>query len=238
MEVDRRAALRLIAGAGAAAAFSALELNRAPRARGTTLGLRSVAPTDAPHVRAMMNACVTGDGAFHGKCGEWSAAWSTHLIERRPKSVVITFGDLPVAFLELPTIRPALAPLALDASDAERASYAVRRKNRVTFELSAAGIRTDVLSPADAVAMFRRVLYYGFRAARAQGFEYGEGYFPWEQHPSMPRKWTDYPGCALVETPSRSAVDGRTVFWLRWNLDDAIEALALEGAAAEALDVD
>jgi hypothetical protein len=94
-----------------------------------------------------------------------------------------------------------------------------------------------VLSLDQAVAMFRRVLYYGFRAARRQGFEVGEGFFPWEHHPHMPRRWTDYPGCELVDTPSISPINGRAVYRLRWRLDDVIPALAAEGAGSEALDV-
>ena len=151
--------------------------------------------------------------------------------------MVLTLADLPVAFLELPTIRAALPPLPDDASLEEQERYQIRQTNRTTLQLHAAGVRTDVLSAADAVAMFRRVLYYGFRAARGQGFEDGEGLFPWERHPSMPRKWTAYPGCVLVEPPSVSAVDGRAVYWLRWHLDDAIAALVNEGAGTEALDV-
>lgn len=235
MEIERRAVMRLLAGAAVFA--SGLEFGLARRARGAVLAMRTVIPSDASQLRTMMNACVTGDGAFHGKCGDWSLDWAAQLVSRCPNTVVLTLGDLPVAFQEVPTIRPALAPLAPNADDAERAKYAVRRKNRTTFQLSAAGVRADVLSAVDAVGLFRRALYYGFRAARRQGFEYGEGYFPWEQHPSMPRKWTDYPGCTLVETSPRNALDGRAVYWLRWNLDEAIAALASEGAGTETLDV-
>jgi hypothetical protein len=159
------------------------------------------------------------------------------LLTRCPETIVLTAGTLPIAFQEVPTIRPALAPLPPDASDVERARYATRQRNRTRFHLTAAGVRTDVLSAAEAVAMFRRVLYYGFRAARRQGFEVGEGFFPWEQHPHMPRRWTDYPGCELVDVPSVSPVDGRAVYRLRWRLDDVIPALAAEGAGSEALDV-
>jgi hypothetical protein len=53
----------------------------------------------------------------------------------------------------------------------------------------------------------------------------------------MARRWTDYPGCVLVDTPSVSPVDGRTVYRLRWQLDEVITALAAEGAGTEALDV-
>jgi hypothetical protein len=53
----------------------------------------------------------------------------------------------------------------------------------------------------------------------------------------MPRKWTDYRGCVLIEAPSVSPVDGRAVYRLRWRLDDAIAALEAEGAGTEALDV-
>jgi hypothetical protein len=85
--------------------------------------------------------------------------------------------------------------------------------------------------------MFRRVLYYGFRAAARQGFLYGECRAPWDQHPKLARKWTEYPGCELLEAPSRTQGVGRDWFWLRWRLADVIAALAAEGAAQEQLDV-
>ena len=85
--------------------------------------------------------------------------------------------------------------------------------------------------------LFRRVLYYGFRAAREQGFEHGQCYAPWDQHPRMPRRWTEYPSCELVEQPSFSQTDGRALYWLRWRLSDVIAALEAEGAGAEQLDV-
>jgi hypothetical protein len=196
-----------------------------------------VASGDAEHLQAMMNSCVRTDGAFHGKCSEWSLQWASELLSRCPGTVVLTAGTLPIAFQEVPTIRPPLAPLSPEASEAERARYETRNANRRRFHLTAAGVRTDLLSPAEAVTMFRRVLYYGFRAARSQGFEVGEGFFPWEHHPHMPRKWTAYPGCELVDAPSISPVDGRALYRLRWQLDDVIPALAAEGAASEALDV-
>lgn len=85
--------------------------------------------------------------------------------------------------------------------------------------------------------MFRRVLYYGFRAAARQGFVYGECRVPWERHPKFARRWTDYPSCELVEAPSRAQQAGRDVFWLRWRAADVINALGAEGAGEEQLDV-
>jgi hypothetical protein len=85
--------------------------------------------------------------------------------------------------------------------------------------------------------MFRRVLYYGARAARDLGYEYLECLAPWDQHPKMPRKWTDYPGCELIEPGAYSQTDGREIYWLRWSLDDMISGLAEEGAGKEQLDV-
>lgn len=235
MHFERRAVMRLFASvAVGASGFGGLLRNRA---LGATLALRSVTAADAPFVQAIINMCVRDDGAFHGKCGDWSAEWAAEFVARAPQSVVLTLASLPVAFVEVPTIRPSLTAPPADAPEATRARYALRQANRKRFHLTAAGVRTDVLSAAESVAMFRRVLYYGFRAARRQGFETGEGFFPWEQHPQMARKWTDYPGCTLVEPPSISAVDGRAVYRLRWNLDEAIVALAAEGAATEALDV-
>jgi hypothetical protein len=52
----------------------------------------------------------------------------------------------------------------------------------------------------------------------------------------MPKKWTDYPGCQLIEPVSYNQADGRDIYWLRWNLDDMVAALAAEGAGEEQLD--
>ncbi len=235
MEIERRAVMKVLAGV--AMALSGLGSTGRSRLGASRLALRRVDPSDAPHLQAIMNACVLGTGAFHGECSEWALAWAVDFIRRCPETVVLTVDNLPVAFHEVPTIRSAPAPLAADATNAEREKYALRERNRTTFRLTAAGVRADVLSLAEAVAMFRRVLYYAFRAAHRQGFESGECYAPWEQHPKLARKWTDYPGCELVEAPSISAVNGRSVYWLRWRLDDVIAALALEGAGEERLDV-
>jgi hypothetical protein len=113
----------------------------------------------------------------------------------------------------------------------------VRQESRTTFRITAAGVRADQLALAEAVQMFRRILYYTFRAAQAQGFVFGECYAPWEQHPKLARKWTEYPSCALVAAPARAQGSGRDVYLLRWRLDDVIRALADEGAGAEGLDV-
>jgi hypothetical protein len=85
--------------------------------------------------------------------------------------------------------------------------------------------------------MFRRLLYYGAKAARDLGYDYLECLAPWDQHPKMPRKFTDYPGCELTQPVSYSQAGGRDLYWLRWNLDDMITALAEEGAGEEQLDV-
>lgn len=234
MGLERRTVIKLLAGAAVSTGMSGMLRTRASA---NLLALRSVIPADAVFVRTIINLCVRDDGAFHGRCGDWSAAWASEFVVRAPQSVVLTLAGLPVAFQEVPTIRPAYDPPAPDAPLATWARYERRRANRLRCHLTAAGVRTDVLLAAESVLMFRRVLYYGFRAARRQGFETGEGCFPWEQHPHMPRRWTDYPGCELVEPPSVSAVDGRRIYRLRWQLDAVIAALAAEGAGAEALDV-
>jgi hypothetical protein len=97
-------------------------------------------------------------------------------------------------------------------------------------------VRDDVLSAKESVEMFRRVLYYGAKAARDLGYEYLECLAPWDQHPKMPKKWTDYPGCQLIEPVSYNQADGRDIYCLRWNLDDMVAALAAEGAGEEQLD--
>lgn len=85
--------------------------------------------------------------------------------------------------------------------------------------------------------MFRRVLYYGAKAARQLGYDHLECLAPWDQHPKMPKRWTDYPGCELIEPVAFNQADGRDVYWLRWNLDDMVASLAAEGAGEEQLDV-
>ena len=185
-----------------------------------------------------MNASVTGSTAFFGQCGEWSLDWAADFVSKRPDSIILTANALPVAFVEVPTIRPVLPALTADAEDADKAKYALREQNRTTFHVTAAGVRSDRLTAAEAAAMFRRALYYAFRAARRQGFTRGEAMVPWDQAQLMSRRWTDYPGCALVEAPSRAQEKGgQDWFWLRWQLDDVIAALAAEGAGVEALDV-
>ena len=235
MEIHRRAVIKLLAGGVVALLQPGA---RRAHAANASLALRTVTAADATNLQAIMNASVTGSTAFFGPCGEWSLDWATDFLRNRPYSVLITLNTLPVALVEVPTIRPELPALKADASDADKEKYRLGEQNRTTFRLAAAGVRSDRLSATDAVAMFRRALYYGFRAARRQGFVRGEARVPWEQAQLMQRKWTDYPSCELVEAPSRAQEKGgQDWYWLRWQLDDVISALAAEGAGVEALDV-
>jgi muramoyltetrapeptide carboxypeptidase LdcA involved in peptidoglycan recycling len=36
--------------------------------------------------------CVRDDGAFHGKCGDWSREWADAFVTRSPQSLVLTVG--------------------------------------------------------------------------------------------------------------------------------------------------
>jgi hypothetical protein len=112
---------------------------------------------------------------------------------------VLRAGQTPIAFLELPPIRPELPPLSPAASAAEREQHVARAFSRGTFRVTAAGIRDDLLGEADAVRVFRAVLYPGFVRARALGYDTVEAIARWERHPRLEQKFKDYPGCVLVE---------------------------------------
>ena len=45
----------------------------------------------------------------------------------------MTLNTLPVALIEVPTIRPGLPPLKADTSDADKEKYALREQNRTTL---------------------------------------------------------------------------------------------------------
>jgi hypothetical protein len=84
MEVERRSVLRLLAAAFAGPGLAALMRGRGFAQSGGNLALRSVAAADAAGLQAIMNMCVAGEAAFHGKCGEWSRDWATDLTVRCP----------------------------------------------------------------------------------------------------------------------------------------------------------
>ena len=85
-----------------------------------------------------------------------------------------------------------------------------------------------MLSKPDSVCMFQTLLCSAFKTARQMGYQSVDAYAPWEQHPMMAKKWTDYPGCALVQPVARNQEGGNDVYWLRWQLDQAIAALEAE----------
>ena len=230
---DRRHFLR---GLGESAAIVVGLLYGMPgrRARAAEAGLvaaRPVTAADASALQAIMTACVRDGDSFFGKCGEWSRAWAEDLVTRCPDTVILASGAMPIAFLEIPPIRAAAAPLAPPATTSERQREADRRRNRTTLRVTAAGVRDDLLDREQSVAVFRALLHDAFRRARDMGYEAVEAVAPWEQHPRLRRKFTDYPGCRLVEPVSRSQEGGHDLYCLRWELDAAIAALAEEGAA-------
>src|SRR5436189_290155 len=82
-----------------------------------------------------------------------------------------------------------------DDAAAELEKCALRERNRTTYRVTAAGVHYDHIDPSDVIEMFLTILYYAAKAARAIGYEYLEAWAPWDRHPKMVRKWTDYPGC-------------------------------------------
>jgi hypothetical protein len=237
MQIGRRAALKLFALVGLGLSGIVALWRRLAVAQSPALELRKIGADDAADLQAIMNSCVVDADAFHGKCDPWSLSWADHMVRRRKESVILTVDGIPAAFFELAPIGRFPDPPEEDASAEEWGKYELRDRNCRTFRLSAAGVRADVLSAEEAVEMFRRLLYYGAKAARDLGYDYLECLAPWDQHPKMPRKFTDYPGCELTQPVSYSQAGGRDLYWLRWNLDDMITALAEEGAGEEQLDV-
>jgi hypothetical protein len=237
MWIGRRAALKLFAVVGVGLSGVGAVWRKLAMAQSPGLALRKIEADDAPDLQAIMNSCVTDAESFHGKCDTWSRSWADHMVRRRKESVILTLDGVPTAFFELAQPHRFPEPPADDAGSDEWEKYDLRDRNVRTFRLRAAGVRADVLSADESVDMFRRVLYYGAKAARELGYDHLECLAPWDQHPKMPRRWTDYPGCELIEPVSYNQADGRDIYWLRWNLEDMIAALAEEGAGEEQLDV-
>jgi hypothetical protein len=226
MILGRRSFLRFMATA--AVGLRQLLRGRAATAAPTPFGVRDVKPEDAPALSAIMNSCVGDHDAFFGKCGQWPVEWAHEFIARRPQTCVLTQGDEAVAFLEVPPIGPPIPAPDPDATAEELEKYALRQRNRVTYQVRAAGVRYDLLSGDDAVCAFLTILFHAARKARSLGYEYVEAYAPWEGHPMMSRKWTDFPGCELAEPVVRAQDGGNDIYFLRWRLDDAVTSLAGE----------
>jgi hypothetical protein len=227
MRTGRRRFLQLLGSIALAVGGSGLSGRRRAGAAASPLTARPVAPADAPALQAIMTSCVNDSDAFFGKCGVWPLSWAEEFTQTRPQSPVITWNGATVAFFEVPPIRPPLA-LAANASAAEVAQHARREQRRTTFRVHAAGVRFDQFDAADAVMLFRTALLEGFRAARRLGYTHVEAWAPWDKHPLLPRKFTDYPGCELTEPVARDPAGTAAVYCLRWNLDDALGALAAE----------
>ena len=226
MHVGRRMVLKLLASF-ALIPSGIIWRKRAAAQTQPSLALRTVLPEDASALQAIMTSCVAAQDSFYGKCGEWPMSWAQEFVTRCPQTPVVTQDGTPIAFLEVPPIRPPLPPPPPDATPEELEKYALRERNRTTYRVTAAGIRYDAVSPSDVIEMFITILYYAAQAARAIGYQYLEAWAPWDQHPKMTRKWTDYPGCELVGV-GRNQEGGNDVYILRWRLDDAIPALAAE----------
>jgi hypothetical protein len=220
MRVGRREMMRLLAGM-ALAASPVIALWRGRARAGTALGVRAVTAGDAPALQAIMTACVGSDDSFFGKCGVWTLDWAAALIARCPQSIVLTRDETPVAFFELKPIKPALADAA---ADPEQQAWAARA--RTVCRITSAGVLPA--SPDEAVPLFYTLLYQAFLAARAMGYAYVEAFAPWERHPLLDRAWTEYPGCELVDPPAHNQAGGRDLYHIRWDLAEAVTALAGE----------
>ncbi|MBX3023602.1 hypothetical protein KF840_01695 [bacterium] len=227
MRTGRRTFLTLLGRCTLALAGVGLLGRRRAAALGGTLAARPVRSADASALQAIMTSCVNDGDAFFGRCGEWPLSWAAELAQTRPDSPVITRNGVAVAFFEVPPIRPAIA-LAADASPAEVAQHALREQRRTTFRVRAAGVRFDQLGAEDAVRVFRTALLEGFRAARQLGYTHVEAWAPWDRHPLLSRPFTDYPGCELIEPVASDPAGGAAVYRLRWQLADALAALATE----------
>ena len=188
-------------------------------------------PLDAPSLQQIMTACVSDSASFFGKCGEWPLTWAEEFIAQSPTSRVLTQDGSALAFFQIPPIRPPSAPLVSGTPEEIHVGNELRERKRVTFRVTAAGVRDDLLPPEDAVLVFRTMMYEGFKAARELGYQYVEAWAPWEGHPWMARKFTDYPGCERIEPVVRSEDGEREIHILRWKLDEAIAALETEDRA-------
>lgn len=227
MHRERRTFLKLLGGlALTLGGLPALGRRRALAAAGA-LSARPVAAGDAAALQAIMTSCVNDSDAFFGKCGVWPMSWAEEFTQMRPQSPVITVDGTAVAFFEVPPMRPPLA-LAADAAPAEVARLAAREARRTTFRVHAAGVRFDQFDADASVMLFRTALLHGFRAARDLGYTHVEAWAPWNKHPLLARKFTDYPGCELTEPVARDQVGTAAIYCLRWNLDEALRALAAE----------
>jgi hypothetical protein len=227
MRVGRRTFLKVLGNLALLLSGAGLVDRRRALALTGALSARPVQRGDAAALQAIMTSCVSDGDALFGKCGAWPLSWAEELAATRPDSPVITWNGTPMAFFEIPPIRPALAPAA-HASAAEAAQHAAREARRTTFRVHSAGVRFDQLAVEDSLMLFRSALLQGFRAARGLGYTHVEAWAPWDRHPMLARKFTDYPGCELTEPVARDQVGDETVYFLRWNLADAIAVLTGE----------
>ena len=178
---------------------------------------RSVAPADETALVEVMRASVADARAFNGFCAplEWTIDWARYVIGEHPDSVVVSWKDQVVAFMDIPPKRP-----TSPSAEVER--------NQEAFWCAAAGVRSDLISPDLALRVFQQMLHHGFRRARNLGYNYVRCAAPWEKHPSLPRPFAEYAG--LTVTPFLSD-EGEQRYRIEWCLQDAIAELEAEGAA-------
>jgi len=175
---------------------------------------RAVRQGDEEALVTIMRASVADAGSFNGQCAplEWTLDWAHWVIEVHPAAVVVEYEERVVAFLDLPPRKPS------DPSpEVER--------NQLAFWCGAGGVRSDLLTREETLGVFRELLYQTFFQARELGFEYVRCAAPWEQHPSLPTPFTEYPGVTIT---SFTADGGELRYLIEWRLDDAMIALAGE----------
>lgn len=236
MEFGRRTLLKALAAlplaiGGIPGWWQRISLAATPR----SLGLRTVRSSDAAYLQAIMNSCVNDIGAFHGKCNPWSREWAEKLISTRAETPIIEKNGIPVAFIEIPPIRPEPPTPPANASAEEIQAYERAEEARRKFRVTSAGVRADLLDEEEAKKMFLRVLYYGAKEAQRMGYRTVESFAPWDRHPTLQRRWDSYPGCEIVNR-SRNQKTGEYLYVVRWDLGDMVTTLAAEGADDEKLD--
>lgn len=181
--------------------------------------VRRVQRGDESALVALMRSCVADESSFHGRCAalEWTSGWAQDAIGARPRSLVVTRDDQVVAYLDLPQKKP-------------RNPSAEVERNQQAFWCGAGGVRADLLSRKETVRVFHHLLYRTFTEARGMGFDYVRCAAPWDKHPSLPTAFTDYPGLTMS---SFTNDQGEARYLIEWRLEDAIAALAAEGAGSD-----
>jgi hypothetical protein len=183
--------------------------------------VRTVQDGDGSKLCALMQGCVSGAEAFFGACQplEWTDAWVEHVLVERPDSVVVTYADEVVAYVDVPRAKV----LGRD----EPAPY------RKAFWCGAAGVRTD-LEADMAATVFRHAVWEALRSAGKNGYERVRCAAPWLRHPAFGRAFTEYMGLSIEPFNDER---GRSRYLIEWEIEAALAALEQEGASADLNDI-